>query len=50
MAKKPNWAKGEFIPKNPEKYIGAGKIIYRRKRRNPVIEKKNYMKCQEVNN
>ena len=29
MAKKPNWAKGEFTPKNPEKYIGKGKIIYR---------------------
>jgi hypothetical protein len=23
------WAKGQFIPKNPEKYGGKGKIIYR---------------------
>ena len=23
------WAKGEFIPKNPEKYFGKGKICYR---------------------
>jgi len=29
MARKPNWARGEFTPKNPEKYIGTYPIIYR---------------------
>lgn len=23
------WAKGEFVPKNPEKYAGKGKVVYR---------------------
>lgn len=29
MARKSNWAKGEFTPKNPEKYIGTYPCIYR---------------------
>lgn len=29
MNKKPNWARGEFTPKNPTKYIGTYPIIYR---------------------
>lgn len=24
-----NWSKGIFVPKNPEKYIGKGNILYR---------------------
>lgn len=29
MARKKNWAKGEFTPKNPEKYIGTYPCIFR---------------------
>jgi len=29
MARKNNWHKGEFTPKNPEKYIGTYPLIYR---------------------
>ena len=29
MAKQNNWHKGEFAPKNPEKYIGTYPIIFR---------------------
>lgn len=29
MAKRNKWAKGEFTPKNPKKYIGTYPIVYR---------------------
>jgi len=39
MAKRDKWAKGEFTPKNPEKYIGTYPIIYRSSWENVLMQK-----------
>jgi hypothetical protein len=39
VAKKNDWHKGEFTPKNPEKYVGTYPIVYRSSWENAFMQK-----------